>query len=89
MQAKVLSINAGLRNATDLMSTAQLADRAYDSVTSILQRANQVAIQSTNSIYSDADRIALNTEIQNLINEVDNISNGTKFFNNALLNGII
>ena len=89
LQAKALSIKAGLRNATDLMSTAQLADKAYDSIASILQRANQVAIQATNSIYSDADRIALNTEIQNLINEVDNISNGTKFSDNSVLNGTI
>ena len=89
LQAKALSIDAGLRNATDIMSTAQLADKAYDSIASILQRAHQVAIQSTNSIYSDADRIALNNEIQNLINEIDNISNGTKFSKNSLLNGII
>ena len=89
LQAKALSIQAGLRNASDLMSTAQLADKAYDSIASILQRANQVTIQATNSIYSDADRIALNTEIQNLINEVDNISNGTKFSHNSVLNGTI
>ena len=89
LQAKALSIKAGLRNATDLMSTAQLADKAYNSIASILQRANQVTLQATNSIYSDADRIALNTEIQNLINEVDNISNGTKFSDNSVLNGTI
>ena len=89
LQAKTLSLQAGLRNASDLLSTAQLADKAYDSIASILQRANQVTIQATNSIYSDADRIALNTEIQNLINEVDNISNGTKFSHNSVLNGTI
>ena len=89
LQAKALSIKAALRNATDLMSTAQLADKAYNSIGSILQRANQVAIQATNSIYSDADRVSLNTEIQNLINEVDNISNGTKFSDNSVLNGTI
>ena len=89
LHAKALSFNAGLRNATDLMSTAQLADKAYENIASILQRANQVTIQATNSIYSDADRIALNTEIQNLINEVDNISNGTKFSSKHVLNGTI
>ncbi len=89
LQANVLSVKAALRNATDLMSTAQLADKAYDSVAKILQRANEVAVQATNSIYSDADRIALNNEIQNLINEVDNISNGTKFSHSSLLNGTI
>ena len=88
LQANVLSVKAAIRNATDLMSTAQLADKAYNSINDILQRANEIAVQATNSIYSDADRIALNTEVQNLVNEVDNISNGVRFSDNSLLNGI-
>ena len=88
LQANVLSVKAAIRNATDLMSTAQLADKAYNSINDILQRANEIAVQATNSIYSDADRIALNTEIQNLVNEVDNISNGVRFSDNSLLNGV-
>ena len=88
LQANVLSVKAAIRNATDLMSTAQLADKAYNSINDILQRANEIAVQATNSIYSDADRIALNTEVQNLVNEVDNISNGVRFSDNSLLNGV-
>ena len=88
LQANVLSVKAAIRNATDLMSTAQLANKAYNSINDILQRANEIAVQATNSIYSDADRIALNTEVQNLVNEVDNISNGVRFSDNSLLNGV-
>ena len=88
LQANVLSVKAAIRNATDLMSTAQLANKAYNSINDILQRANEIAVQATNSIYSDVDRIALNTEVQNLVNEVDNISNGVRFSDNSLLNGV-
>ena len=88
LQAKVLSTKASIRNVTDLMSAAQIADQTYGNITGILQRANEIAVQATNSIYKDADRLALNNEIQNLINEVDNISNGVTFAGNSLINGI-
>ena len=45
-------------------------------------------MQATNSVYSDADRIALNTEVQSLVNEVDNILNGVSFAEKTLLNGV-
>ena len=79
LQANVLSTQASIRNVTDLMSAAQIADQTYGNITGILQRANETAVQATNSIYKDADRLALNSEIQNLVNEVDNISNGVTF----------
>ena len=88
LQANVLSTKASIRNVTDLMSAAQIADKTYGNITGILQRANEIAVQATNSIYKDADRLALNNEIQNLINEVDNISNGVTFASNSLINGI-
>ncbi len=88
LRANVLSTKASIRNITDLMSAAQLADQTYSNITGILQRANEITVQATNSIYKDADRLALNNEIQNLINELDNISNGLGIADNSLINGI-
>ena len=88
LQANVLSTRASIRNVTDLMSTAQLANQAYKNMSKVLQRANELSIQATNSIYNDANRVTLNNEVQNLINEIDNISNGVNFNDNALLSGV-
>ena len=88
LQANVFSTKASIRNITDLMSAAQIAEQTYGNIAGILQRANEIAVQTTNSTYKDADRLALNNEIQNLINEVDNISNGVGFADNSLINGI-
>ena len=88
LQATVLSTKASIRNITDLMSAAQIAEQTYGNIAGILQRANEIAVQTTNSTYKDADRLALNNEIQNLLNEVDNISNGVGFADDSLINGI-
>jgi flagellin-like hook-associated protein FlgL len=71
------------------MSMAQLADQGYNNINKMLLRANELALQSTNKIYKDADRIALNNEIQNIIDEIDNIANGIGFNNSSLINSSI
>ncbi len=89
LKAKVLSTKAAIRNVTDIMSMAQLADQGYNNINKMLLRANELALQSTNKIYKDADRIALSNEIQNIINEIDNIANGIGFNNTSLINSSI
>ncbi len=89
LKAKVLSTKAAIRSVTDMMSMAQLADQGYNSINKMLLRVNELALQSTNKIYKDADRIALNNEMQNIINEIDNIANGIGFNNNSLIDSSI
>ncbi len=89
LKAKVLSTKAAIRSVTDIMSMAQLADQGYNNINKMLLRANELALQSTNKIYKDADRIALSNEIQNIINEIDNIANGIGFNNTSLINSSI
>ena len=89
LKAKVLSTKAAIRGVTDMMSLAQLADQGYNNINNMLLRANELALQSTNKIYKDADRIPLNNEIQSILNEVDNIANGISFNDTSLINSSI
>ncbi len=89
LKAKVLSTKAAIRSVTDMMSMAQIADQGYNNINKMLLRANELAVQSTNKIYKDADRIALNNEIQNIIDEIDNIANGISFNDTTLINSSI
>ena len=86
IKAKVLNTKSAIRNVTDLMSMAQLADQSYTNINNILMRTNDLSLQSTNQIYKDADRQALNNEVQNLISEVDNIAHGVAFNGKSLIN---
>lgn len=87
LKAKILSTKASMRNVTDLMSAAQLADQGCSNINKMLLRANELAVQATNKVYKNSDRISLNNEIQNIIDEIDNIANGVKFNEVSLLNG--
>ncbi len=89
LKAKVLSTKAAIRSVTDMMSMAQLTDQSYNNINKMLLRANELALLSTNKIYKDADRIAYNNEIQDIINEIDNITNGIGFNNTSLINSSI
>ena len=86
LKAKMLSTKAAIQSATDMMSMAQLADQGYRNINKMLLRANELALQATNKIYKDADRITLNNEIQTIINEIDNIANGIGFNDTNLIN---
>ena len=89
LKAKVLSTKAAIRGVTDMMSLAQLADQGYDNINTMLLRANELALQSTNKIYKDADRTAFNNEIQSVINEIDNITDGIGFNDTSLINSSV
>ena len=72
-----------------MMSMAQVADQGYNNINSMLLRANELALQSTNKVYKDADRISFNNEIQSTLNEIDNIANGIDFNNTSLINSSV
>ena len=88
MKAKILSTKASIRNVTDLMSTTQMIEAGYKNINKMLLRANELTIHATNKIYKDSDRISLNDEIQKIIDEIDNTSNGVKFNNSSLINSV-
>jgi len=88
IKAKILSAKASIRNVTDLMSTTQIIEQGYKNINAMLLRANELTVQATNKIYKDSDRISLNNEIQNIIDEIDNTANGVKFNNSSLINSV-
>lgn len=84
MSAQVLSLDQAVRNANDGISMLQTADGATTEVTSMLTRMRELAIQSANDIYTDAQRTSLNAEASELKSELLNVLentewNGTKF----------
>ena len=89
LKAKVLSTKSAIRSVTDMMSMAQLADQGYNNINTMLLRANELALQSTNKIYKDSDRIGLNNEIQSILDEIDNIANGIGFNDTSIINSSI
>lgn len=87
MTAQIKGLNQASRNANDGISLAQTAEGALSESTNILQRVRELAVQSANSTNSASDRLSLQAEVNQLVSELDRISDTTSFNGIKLLDG--
>jgi flagellin len=87
MTAQIRGLDQARRNANDGVSLAQTAEGALQQSGDILQRIRELSIQSANSSNSTTDRASLNSEVNQLISELDRIANTTSFNGLKLLDG--
>jgi flagellin len=87
MTSQVRGLDQAVRNANDGVSLVQTAEGALQESTNILQRMRELAVQSSNGIYTDADRKTLNAETKQLKSELDRIAGSTSFNGKNLLDG--
>ncbi len=85
MNAQIRGINVAIRNANDGISLAQTAEGALATVTDVLQRMRELAIQAQNGSNGTGDRANLDTEFQQLSAEVTRIAQQTKFNGTAIV----
>lgn len=85
--SQVKGTTQAIRNAGDGISLAQTAEGALKSSNDILQRVRELAVQSANATNSSSDRKALQAEVNQLVGELDRISQTTEFNGKKLLDG--
>jgi len=84
---QIRGLDVATRNANDGISLAQTAEGAMVEIGNNLQRIRELAVQSSNATNSQSDRDALNAEVNQLLSEIDRVSNQTSFNGTKLLNG--
>jgi flagellin len=67
------------RNAQDGVSMVQTAEGSLSETTNILQRIRELAVQASNGTQSDDNRAAIDTEVQQLLAQIDDIAEDTQF----------
>ena len=87
MNSQIKSLKEANRSANDGLSALNTADGAMSEMHDILQRMNELAIQSANGTNADSDRTMIQNEIDQLVNELDRIANTTQF--NVLHRGCV
>ncbi|AIF98117.1 flagellin [Alteromonas australica] len=87
MTSQIQGLDQAVRNANDGISLAQTAEGAMSETTTALQRIRTLAIQSQNGINSDADREALQKEVDALRTEISRIATTTQFAGVEVLSG--
>ena len=86
-RSQVLGNRVAQRNSQDGISLVQTAEGVLSETTNILQRIRELAVQSASGTISDTNRAALQSEVQQLIEQLDDIASDTEFNGVSLLTG--
>ena len=87
MRSQVRGLNQASRNAANGISFIQTTEGYLQETTDIVQRIRELAVQSSNGIYSDEDRMQIQVEVSSLIAEVDRIASCAQFNGMNMLTG--
>ena len=87
LQTQVDGFNQATQNVQNANNAAQVALGALTSTTNILQRIRSLAVEAASDINSNNDRLNLQTEVTQLLLEVNRISQNTNFNGQPLLDG--
>ena len=87
MRSQIRGLNQASRNASNGISFIQTTEGYLQETTDIVQRIRELAVQSSNGIYSDEDRMQIQVEVSSLIAEVDRIASCAQFNGMNMLTG--
>ena len=87
MRTQIRGLKQAERNAQNGLSFIQVAEGNMGQVNDILQRIRELSVQAANGIYSESDRMQIQVEVSQLIEEVDRIGTSAEFNKLKLLTG--
>ncbi|ACA60277.1 flagellin domain protein [Candidatus Desulforudis audaxviator MP104C] len=87
MRGQIRGLGQAVRNAQDGISMVQTAEGALQEIHTILQRMRELAVQAANDTLAASDRAQIQGEVDQLVSEVNRISNNTEFNARILLDG--
>jgi flagellin len=87
LTAQIASYNQAARNAGDGISLVQTAEGALNETNNILTRLRELAMQSASDGVGDTERDFIQSEVTQLVEELDRVANSAEFNGTALLNG--
>ena len=87
MRSQIRGLNQASRNASDGISFIQTAEGFLQETTDVLQRLRELAVQSSNGIYTSEDRMQIQVEVSQLVDELDRVSSHAQFNGLNMLTG--
>ncbi|WP_407425945.1 flagellin [Treponema sp.] len=87
MRSQIRGLNQASQNAENGISFIQVSEGYLQETTDIMQRIRELAVQSSNGIYSDEDRMQIQVEVSQLVAEVDRIASQAQFNGMNMLTG--
>jgi flagellin len=87
MRSQIRGLNQASTNAQNGISFIQTTEGYLQESQDILQRIRQLAVQASNGIYSEEDRLYIQVEVSSLVAEIDRIASHAQFNGMNLLTG--
>ncbi|MDA3852030.1 MAG: flagellin [Spirochaetaceae bacterium] len=87
MRSQIRGLNQASRNAQDGISLIQTTEGYLQETSDVIQRVRELAIQSSNGIYSSEDRMQIQVEVSQMVDEIDRIASHAQFNGMNVLTG--
>ena len=87
MRSQIRGLNMAGKNIQDGVSFIQATEGYLQETTDIMQRIRELAVQAANGIYSAEDRMQIQVEVSQLVDEVDRIASHAQFNGMNVLTG--
>lgn len=87
MRSQIRGLNQASTNAKNGISFIQTTEGYLQETEDIIQRIRELAVQASNGIYTDEDRMQIQVEVSSLIAEVDRIASSAQFNGMNMLTG--
>jgi flagellin len=87
MRAQIGGLNQASRNAENGISFIQTSEGYLQETQDILHRLRELAVQSANGIYTSEDRMQIQVEVSQLVDEIDRIASHAQFNGMNMLTG--
>jgi flagellin len=87
MRSQIRGMRRAAQNAEDGISFVQTTEGYLQETQDILQRIRELAVQSSNGIYTEEDRMQIMVEVSQLVDEVDRIASHAQFNGMNMITG--
>ena len=87
LRSQIRGLNQASTNAQNGISFIQVSEGYLQESQDLLQRLRELAVQAANGIYSEEDRMYIQVEVSQLVDEVDRIASHAQFNGMNLLTG--
>jgi flagellin len=87
LRAQIRGLGQAERNSQDGISLVQVAESALGEISNIIIRLRELGVQAASDTVGPEERGFLDREYQQMLEEIDRISNSTEFNRVPLLNG--
>ena len=87
MRSQIRGLQQASRNASDGISFIQTTEGYLQETQDVMQRIRELAIQASNGIYTAEDRMQIQVEVSQLVDEVDRVASHAQFNGLNMLTG--